>query len=139
MVSRPAHRLSPSDSASNPVNEFEGVMGRLKAVIAEENELLNRGLPATLLDTTERKRQLSNEYGARGDELVEGAAGQILSDAALQERLLAATAQLYAMSEENRKLLSAALAATRRRVDRVMDAIRTCPDAEDDIPQPQAR
>jgi hypothetical protein len=106
------------------VDDFVGVMGRLSAVIAEENDLLSRGLPATVLETQRLKDSLSKEFGTKGGELVDGAAGEVLSDTVLQEKLVAATAQLYAMTEENRQLLSDALAATRRRVDNVMDAIR---------------
>ncbi len=113
------------------VSEFVGVLGRLKALIAEENDLLNQGLPASMLDTMAQKEQLSAKYGALGNNLVDHSAGQILSDSVLQEKLLAATAQLFAMTEENRQLMCNALAATRRRVDKVMEAIRTC---EDDDP-----
>ena len=106
------------------VSEFVGVMGKLRAVIEEENAILNSGLPATLLLTTERKGVLSQEYDVLGGELVGRARGQILSDPALQEKLLTATAQLCALSEENRDLLDRALAASRRRIDAVMDAVR---------------
>jgi hypothetical protein len=111
------------------VSEFVGVLGELKAVIAEENDLLSNGLPASLLETIPLKERLSAKYGALGNELVDQSAGQILSDAALQEKLLSATAQLVAMTEENRDLMCQALAATRRRVDNVMEAIRACEDA----------
>jgi hypothetical protein len=110
------------------VSEFVGVLGQLKAVIAEENDLLSQGLPASMLETIGKKEQLSAKYGALGNEMVDQSGGQILSDAALQEKLLVATAQLVAMSEENRQLLCDALAATRRRVDKVMEAIRLCED-----------
>lgn len=112
------------------VSEFVGVLGELKALIAEENDLLSQGLPASMLSTIAQKEQLSAKYGALGNDLVDHSAGQILSDAALQEKLLAATSQLFSMTEENRQLLSDALAATRRRVDNVMEAIRTCEDGD---------
>ncbi len=111
------------------VSEFVGVLGELKALIAEENSLLSQGLPASMLETIDQKEQLSAKYGALGNDLVDHAAGRILSDAALQEKLLAATTQLVSMSEKNRQLLSNALDATRRRVDKVMEAIRLCDDA----------
>jgi hypothetical protein len=129
-------RLDLVGTKDPAVSEFVGVLGRLKALIAEENELLSHGLPASMLDTQEQKDQLSAKYGALGNDLVDHAAGQILSDGALQEKLLAATAQLFAMSEENRQLMCNALAASRRRVDKVMDAIRTC---EDDDQNPDHR
>ncbi|MDR3438537.1 hypothetical protein [Telmatospirillum sp.] len=119
---------SANDSEDPAVSEFVGVMGRLRSVIAEENDLLNRGLPATMLDTIELKAKLSKEFGSKGGDLVNGSSGQDLNGSALQEQLLNATAQLYAMTEENRQLLSNALSATRRRVDKVMEAIRALDD-----------
>jgi len=116
------------------VNEFVGVLGKLKTIIAEENDLLSQGLPASMLDTIEQKEHLSARYGALGNDLVDHSASQILSDAALQEKLLVATAQLVAMTEENRQLLCNALAATRRRVDKVMEAIRICEDDPQRLP-----
>jgi len=129
----------PNDPQSNveinndhsAVSDFVGVMGRLQAVIAQENDLLNRGLPASVIETIELKAALSKEFGAKGDELVAGDTGKELQGTALQEKLLTATAQLYAMTEENRQLLSRALDATRRRVDKVMDAIRAIEDGAD--------
>lgn len=124
------------------VSSFVGVLGELHALIAEENDLLSHGLPASMLETIEQKEELSAKYGALGNDLVDHSAGQILSDSALQEKLLAATAQLFAMTEENRQLLCSALAATRRRVDNVMEAIRTCeddPQSLPDLPSPRRR
>jgi hypothetical protein len=116
------------------VNDFVGVMGKLKAIIEEENDFLSRGLPATLLDTTERKGALSDEYASLGNELVDGAGStQIISNPELHAKLLEASKQLFALTEENRQLLSEALAATRRRVDLVMDAVRAS-----ETEQPQA-
>ena len=112
------------------VTEFVGVMGELKAIIEEENDFLARGLPATLLDTTERKSRLSEEYGVLGNELVDGSGTQMISNPQLHGKLLEASAQLYALTEENRQLLCNALAATRRRVDMVMEAVRAS-DSQD--------
>ncbi len=124
------------------VSEFVDVLGELKALIAEENDLLSQGLPASMLGTIEQKEQLSAKYGALGNDLVDHSAGQILSDAVLQEKLLAATTQLFEMTEENRQLLSKALDATRRRVDKVMEAIRICEvgdQSPDGRPSPRRR
>ncbi len=111
------------------LNEFVGVMGKLRAVIEAENDFLSRGMPATLLDTTTLKGQLSQEYALRSSDLVGDAKGQILSDPALHDKLVRAGAELCALSEENRHLLTKALRATSRRVDAVMDAVRACEDA----------
>lgn len=122
--------VEPKDPA---VNEFVGILGELKSLIAEENDLLTQGLPASMLETRGEKEQLSQRYGALGKDLVTQSGEQILSDGALHEKLLEATAQLVAMTEENRQLLSNALAATRRRVDNVMDAIRAYEDGAGDL------
>ena len=135
-------RLDLVGSKDSSVSEFVGVMGKLKALFAEENDLLSQGLPALMLETIEQKEHLSAKYGALGNNLVDQSAGQILSDGALQEKLLVATAQLVAMSEENRQLLCNALAATRRRIDNVMEAVRVCEDSPKsllDQPSPKRR
>ncbi len=121
----------PADDAA--VSDFVGVMGRLRAVIEEENDFLSRGMPATLLDTTRSKGALSSEFGARGAALVTSAGGQILSDPALHEQLVKASAELRALSAENRVLLDKALAASRRRIDAVMAAVRACEPGDEAV------
>lgn len=118
------------DRNSNPaLDNFVGVMGKLKAIIENENDFLERGLPATLLATTKRKSVLSREYGALSNELLDVAVDQLLSDPELQVKLVAAGAELQAMTKENRALLERAVKASRRRVDAVMDAVRSSADA----------
>jgi glutamine synthetase type III len=111
------------------LKEFVGVMDKLKAIIETENEFLERGMPATLLATTKRKSLLSREYGALSAELLDQAADQLMADPALPTKLVAAGAELQAMGAENRQLLERAVAATRRRVDSIMDAVRAAADA----------
>jgi hypothetical protein len=114
----------------NPaLDNFVGVMGKLKAIIENENEFLERGLPATLLATTKRKSVLSREYGSLSSELLDSSVDQLLADPELQVKLVAAGAELQAMTTENRALLERALFASRRRVDAVMDAVRASADA----------
>jgi len=115
----------------NPALEnFVGVMGKLKAIIENENDFLERGLPATLLATTKRKSVLSREYGALSNEVLDtSAVDQLLADPELQVKLVAAGAELQAMTTENRALLERAVSASRRRVDAVMDAVRASADA----------
>ena len=122
---------------SRAITEFVGVMGKLRAVIEAENAFLSDGLPATLLDTTTLKGALSNEYAQRSNDLVDAAKGQILSDPVLHDKLVKAGAELCALSEENRYLLTKALSATRRRVEAVMDAVRACEAAAADHPPPK--
>jgi hypothetical protein len=125
-TSNPPHTVADNSK----VSDFVGVLGELQAIIEEENDFLSRGLPATLLDTTELKGRLSQEYAQLGNELVDGAATHMISNPELHGKLLEASAQLFALTEENRKLLCDALAATRRRVDMVMDAVRASVDDE---------
>jgi hypothetical protein len=110
------------------MNDFVGVMAKLKAVIEAENDFLSRGLPASLLDTTEAKSTLSDEYVQLGGEVAadKHVAGEVIADPALSKMLVEASATLYALSEENCDLLEGALHATRRRVDAVMEAVRAC-------------
>ena len=118
----------------NPaLDNFVGVMGKLKAIIENENEFLERGLPATLLATTKRKSVLSREYGALGTEMLDRAVDQLLADPELQVKLVAAGAELQAMTTENRALLEKAVFASRRRVNAVMDAVRASADASPEL------
>jgi hypothetical protein len=126
---------------ANPITpavlkDFVGVMDKLKAIIETENQFLGRGLPATLLATTKRKALLSREYGALSSEMLDAAVDQLLADPSLPAKLVAAGSELQAMSTENRALLSRAVAASRRRVDAVMDAVRASADvvAQDGAP-----
>jgi hypothetical protein len=114
------------DTRSDPVvADFIGVMGQLTALMEEENAFLSRGMPATLLVSTQRKGALSAEYGMLSAELTSGTVkSQLISDPRLQEMLVESGAMLCALSEENRQLLENALSATRRRVDAVMEAVR---------------
>jgi len=125
-----------SKAAPTPtvLKEFVGVMDKLKAIIETENEFLERGLPATLLATTKRKSLLSREYGALSAELLDQQAEALMADPALPVKLVAAGAELQAMSAENRELLERAVNATRRRVDSVMEAVKAAADLlpEDD-------
>ncbi len=134
-----ASSLEPAAGNKAAVSDFVGVMGKLRAVIEEENDFLSRGMPATLLDTTRSKGALSDELGARGAELVTGAGGEILSDPALHEQLIKASAELRALTAENRQLLDKALAASRRRIDAVMAAVRAAEseDRSDDDRSPR--
>jgi hypothetical protein len=124
---------STNDSVAPAVlTNFVGVMDKLKAIIETENEFLERGLPATLLATTKRKGVLSREYGALSAELIDQAVEHLLLDPILPVKLAAAGAELQAMSAENRQLLENAVAASKRRVDSVMAAVRACADAQPD-------
>jgi flagellar biosynthesis/type III secretory pathway chaperone len=112
------------------LKEFVGVMDKLKAIIETENEFLERGLPPALLATTKRKSILSREYSALSNELLDAAAEQLMNDPILPTKLAEAGAELQAMSTENRQLLEMAVAASKRRIDSVMDAVRASADAE---------
>ena len=118
--------MDRNTAATTPavLKDFVGVMDKLKAIIETENEFLERGLPATLLATTKRKSILSREYGALSNELLDQAAERLMQDPDLGAKLVAAGAELQAMSTENRELLERAISATRRRVDGVMEAVR---------------
>jgi flagellar biosynthesis/type III secretory pathway chaperone len=117
--------------------DFVGVMDKLKAIIETENEFLERGLPATLLATTKRKNQLSRQYGALSGEVLDAAVNQLLADPELPGKLVAAGQELQQMGLENRYLLERAIAASRRRVDSVMEAVRdSAPAATDAKPKP---
>ncbi len=132
VVNSPNGENAPS--GDTVVSQFVGVLQHLRTLIEEENAFLERGLPATLLDTTDRKGNLSRQYDLLGGQVVDRAADEVRADPTLQKQLLKATAELVALTEDNRELLDKALVASRRRIAAVMDAIRdseaTTPSAE---------
>jgi flagellar biosynthesis/type III secretory pathway chaperone len=117
------------------ISELLDVMSELKDVLVTENDLLERGLPAGLSEVADRKVQLSEEYAELSQEVLVRHAAELVADPDLNKRLLATGQELRALTAENMQRLDDALAATRRRIDSVMSAIRqfdeTDPPAQD--------
>lgn len=114
-----------SQPAADPaVSALIGLVDELIAVIADENRALAMGAPASASQLIARKQRLSvalaNSVAGVEDRRI------LIARASppLQKRLRDRSAVLAPLVEENVAGLKSALAATRRRVDAIMRAIR---------------
>lgn len=96
----------------------------LSEVIAEENLMLAAGYPAGLGQTSERKTALAAEYAELWQDLGRDGAAALAADPEFGRILMAAVAQLRQTTGENLTRLEAAMAASRRRVEAVLEALR---------------
>ena len=124
---RDAEQGRPDDQPlfnERPLSELLDVMGELSGVLAVENELLRRGLPASLSDVAERKVDLTEKYTEIADDVVEDLSADPAVDPLLVGALGQAASRLQGLTEENLVRLETALSATRRRIDAVMEAVK---------------
>ncbi|BBF93892.1 flagellar protein FlgN [Blastochloris tepida] len=106
------------------VAEAIELIDRLVEVLDEENRILGRGFPASLIGSTARKSELGGAF----EQWVAAVRARRIDLAAADERLREAMVDrsrvLNAAVGENVERLQAALDASHRRLDAVMRAIR---------------
>ncbi len=113
----------PIASATLPAENVEDLfilIQDLAAIMVEENVLLAAGLPAAVVETTDRKVALAERF----DHLWSSARGRLAADQKSVRRLIAAIAELRHVADENLTRLDAARAASQRRVETAMAALR---------------
>lgn len=109
------------------VTEIITLLDEMLVVIGEENGRLASGLPASLAQSVGRKTQLSADFeqflGAmrRGEIDVHAASPDLLAT------LIARLKTLRPLMDDNTRLIRAAMLATRRRIDAIMQALRSEP------------
>ena len=96
----------------------------LIAVVSEENAALAKGHPASQSRYTEMKIRLGDQFEQWVKDVSRREVLLCSPDRALQERVLQRIACLCTAMNENMVRLRAAMAASQRRIDAVMDAIR---------------
>ena len=96
----------------------------LAEIIAEENRSLALGFPASLATTSERKTELAAEYAELWADLGPDGATLLVRDPDFGRTLMEAVSQLRQASQENLVRLEAAISASRRRVEAVLEALR---------------
>lgn len=96
----------------------------LSEVIAEENVTLASGYPAGLALTSERKTELAAEYAELWEDLGADGAAALAADPEFGRALIAAVNHLRQAAGENITRLEAAMNASRRRVEAVLEALR---------------
>jgi hypothetical protein len=106
------------------LNDLMALIEELNAIVDEENRVLARGLPASLSRFTTRKNELADEFEKWVKAISAGHISLWSVEAERRERFLAAVAGLHESMDENVERLRAAIDASRRRIDAVMQAIR---------------
>ena len=111
-------------SANAATRAVLALVDDLIVVIEEENALMAAGIPASTSHLVERKRELAGQFshwiaGLRSREIAFADA-----DAALHKRLIASNEILRLHMNDNVESLRSSIAATRRRIDAIMRAIR---------------
>lgn len=101
-----------------------GVVDELIVLIEDENRNLARGLPASLSGSAERKNALATGLEVWVAHVERHRVCAAVADAALRERLVERVGVLRVAMDENIARLKQAIAASRRRVDAIMRAIR---------------
>lgn len=96
----------------------------LSTLIAEENRALAAGYPAGLAASTDRKAALAAEYADLWEDLGPDGAALLAQDPDFGRVLMAAVVALRGATQENATRLEAAMAASRRRVEAVLAALR---------------
>ncbi|MBI2242053.1 MAG: flagellar export chaperone FlgN [Magnetospirillum gryphiswaldense] len=99
-------------------------VSELSELIAEENRALAAGYPAGLDSSTERKTVLAAEYAELWEDLGAEGAAMLAQDPEFSRVLMAAVVSLRSATQENATRLEAALSASRRRVEAVLEALR---------------
>jgi hypothetical protein len=100
------------------------LINALIAVVSEENAALAKGHPASQSRYTEMKIKLGDQFEQWVKDVARREVLLCSPDRALQERVLQRIACLCTAMNENMVRLRAAMAASQRRIDAVMDAIR---------------
>ena len=120
--------IMPQDEAAAAltaaIDDLMKLIDELNTVVDEENRVLARGLPASLSRFTARKNELATEFEKWVAAIASGRISLWNVDSAKRERFLAAVARLHKDMDENVERLRAAIDASRRRIDAVMQAIR---------------
>jgi hypothetical protein len=116
--------LRPPQSGERTVVALLDVMLDLAALIRSENALLARGQPAALAGMTQRKLALSGEFSGLQKIVLHRHKRVIAANAVLRRRLEEVGRELDGLARENLERLEATMAASRRRIESVMAAIR---------------
>jgi len=119
-----------SSNAQDDVESLLDLMADLRGIIVAENDFLRRGMPAALSKLNDVKEVLSDRYAALSQSVLAAHADEIIGNTDLCQQLLGAGQELRQLTAENMQRLTAAMAATRARVDAVMAAVRVHDQAQ---------
>ncbi|NJO54227.1 MAG: flagellar protein FlgN [Bacteroidales bacterium] len=122
----PGNHASDIDASDIDATVAEAIelIDRLVDVLNQENKILGRGFPASLIGSTARKSELGEAFEQWVAAVRERRIDLGAADQALREAMVARSHVLNAAVGENVGRLQAALDASHRRLDAVMRAIR---------------
>lgn len=115
---------APASSADTSIARVTTLVEELIALVEEENRSLARGMPASLSRSSGRKTALAEDVERWAMHVERHRLGGAVADRAVRERLIARIRVLNAVMDENVTRLRQAIAASQRRVDAIMRAIR---------------
>lgn len=124
MMSHIPLTLATDNPGSDAARALLDTIAELTRIIAEENRSLAQGFPAGLSATSERKTELAAEYAELWAELGADGVGLLADDPDFAHVLMDAVSRLRHTTRENLARLEAAVTASRRRVEAVLDALR---------------
>jgi hypothetical protein len=110
--------------ANAALEQVIALVEELSLLITKENEILARGLPASLSACVTRKHELADMFEGWVKQVAAQKLCARVGDDALRQRLLARVKALRIVMAENTTRLRAAIDASRRRIEAVMRAIR---------------
>lgn len=117
-------RPAAAPGETSPIAAFFQMVDEFVALLAEENALLSRGLPAPLVSTVRSKEMLAIQLRAGWQRALMTCADDIAAAPELRQGLAGAARRLRVLAEDNRAKILAAQKATRRRIEAVMSALR---------------
>lgn len=113
-----------ADEGDARIESLIALIDALTAVVAEENAELAKGLPASRLKQVDEKSRLAELFERTVTECTAGATSLHVRDRIRRERLMQGILKLRAAMDENLVSLRAAIEASNRRIEAVMQAIR---------------
>lgn len=106
------------------LSELIALVGELNGLIAEENTLLARGMPASISQNVVRKARLSSELDQWMARIRDGDGVFTEADTSLHRDLVEQLLRLRDGMKENMNRLKRAIAVTRWRIEAIMSAVR---------------
>lgn len=117
-------RTQPRLAADDAARAMLALLDEMLVVIAEENDLLAAGIPGSTSHVVARKRALAEAFSRWIAVLRSGEIVLARADRTLRTRLVEKNEVLRRQMDANVVSLRTSLAATRRRIDAIMRAIR---------------
>lgn len=116
---------SAVDGHSDLTGQLLSVISALTEVMEEENAVMAEGMPAAVVNTVDRKLELSDTYEELYAEMADNRAEILAADPEFARKLMDAVLRLREVTAENLNRLEAAMNASKRRVEAVMAAVRS--------------